>query len=73
MDLRRVQDGLDGISLLPSGSGYLELGGGWREAVGGFAYGELGYKPLDRLSLFGRGEYDTINGGAAYGGVRLLW
>lgn len=65
----RLKSGLDKVMLLPTGSGYLELGGAWQSQVGAQAYAEAGYKPIDWLGLFGRGEWDR-DGTRVFGGLR---
>jgi hypothetical protein len=68
----RVSKGLDKVMLLPAHSGYLELGGGWNSHVGPGAYAEAGYKPIEWLGLFGRGELDR-SGSRVFGGLRVTF
>lgn len=58
------------MDLLPVRSGYLELGGQWAPATGLVGYGEVGYRPWEQVSLFGRGEYDR-SGPRVLAGARV--
>lgn len=62
-----VRQGLDRVDARAVGTGYAELTAGVRGLPGGdvlgFARGELGYRPTERLSVFGFGEADVTLGG----------
>ena len=75
-----VRAGLDRVSLLPVGTGYAELSAGARGLGGsavGFVRGEVGWRPAQRVSVFGFGE-GTFGGplGPAWMagvGARVSW
>lgn len=51
-------------------SGYAELGGSWTRLRGPEAWAEAGYRPLERLGLFGRGFVSPLDAGVM-AGVRV--
>lgn len=57
----------------PLRAGFAELSATWAPAAGLTGRGEVGYRPLSNLSLFGYGEWNQFAGPSAGGGVRLVW
>lgn len=54
------------------GGGFLDLGLSLTKLRGPEAWGELGYRPAEHLTLFGRGYVNREDYGAM-GGVRYEW
>jgi hypothetical protein len=57
----------------PVRSGYLELQLGAVQELGAYAQLEAGYRPLERVGLFGFGRLEPTLGWSAGAGARWVW